>query len=69
MDPAKMFESIRLPFKQGVAAWVLAGSIGYFLYIRPKWYPTIEHEQARQFTPREVEEWNQRSGGGAKSKS
>ena len=26
--------------------------------IRPKWYPRIEYEKARAFTPKEVEEWN-----------
>ena len=53
------FEAIRLPFKQGVAAWCVASAVGYFLYIRPKWYPTIEHEKALTFTPKEVEQWNQ----------
>ena len=44
--------------KQGIAAWAVAGTIGYVLYIRPKMYPKIEYEQARTFTPKEVEEWN-----------
>jgi hypothetical protein len=30
----------------------------YVLYIRPKMYPKIEYEQARTFTPKEVEDWN-----------
>ena len=33
--------------------------------IRPKMYPRIEYEKARTFTPREVEEWNQRQYKGA----
>ena len=41
----------------GAAAWLVASVVGYVLYIRPKWYPKIEYEQARQFTPKEVEEW------------
>ena len=53
-----MLEEFRLPFKQGVAAWCLAGAIGYVLYIRPKMYPRIEYEQAKAFTPKEIEEWN-----------
>ena len=44
--------------KQGIAAWAVAGTIGYVLYIRPKMYPKIEYEQARTFTPKEVEDWN-----------
>ena len=44
--------------KQGLAAWAVAGSVGYVLYIRPKLYPTIQYEKARTFTPKEVEEWN-----------
>ena len=36
--------------KQGIAAWAVAGTIGYVLYIRPKMYPKIEYEQARTFT-------------------
>ena len=52
-----MLDAIRLPFKQGVAAWCLASAVGYWLYIRPKWYPTIEHEKAVPFTPKEVEQW------------
>lgn len=54
-----MIEALRLPFAQGVAAWVVAGSIGYVLFIRPKWYPTIVHEKAVAFTPKEVEQWNE----------
>ena len=53
-----MLDAIRLPFKQGVAAWCLASAVGYWMYIRPKWYPTIEHEKAVPFTPKEVEQWN-----------
>ena len=45
--------------RMGIAAWAVAGGIGYFLYIRPKWYPTITYEQAKVFTPKEIEEWNQ----------
>lgn len=54
LDVLKIWEFSR----QGLAAWAVAGSIGYVLYIRPKLYPRIEYEQARTFTPKEVEEWN-----------
>ena len=43
----------------GVAAWAVAGAIGYVLYIRPRMYPTITYEQAKVFTPKEIQEWNQ----------
>ena len=55
----QMLEQLRLPFAQGVAAWVVAGGIGYVMYIRPKWYPTITYEKAKTFTPKEIAEWNQ----------
>lgn len=42
----------------GLAAWAVAGTIGYVLYIRPKMYPRIEYDKARAFTPKEIEEWN-----------
>ncbi len=37
-----------------IAAWGVAGAVGYVLWIRPKWYPEIRHETARTFTPKEV---------------
>ena len=43
----------------GAAAWLVAGAIGYVLYIRPKMYPRIEYEKARAFSPKEVQEWNE----------
>eukprot|EP00316_Scyphosphaera_apsteinii_P003107 CAMPEP_0119321012 /NCGR_PEP_ID=MMETSP1333-20130426/54159_1 /TAXON_ID=418940 /ORGANISM="Scyphosphaera apsteinii, Strain RCC1455" /LENGTH=100 /DNA_ID=CAMNT_0007327869 /DNA_START=16 /DNA_END=319 /DNA_ORIENTATION=+ len=52
-----------LNFKGGVgfqlAAWGTASAIGYVLYLRPKWYPEIKRPQARAFTPKEVQEWNE----------
>ena len=84
--------------KMSLAAWAVAGSIGYVLCaarhapradpswsqacvsaaaahrmrpiplhadIRPKLYPRIEYERARVFTPKEVEEWNNRQRGAA----
>ena len=41
------------------AARVVAGGIGYVMYIRPKWYPTITYEKAKTFTPKEIAEWNE----------
>lgn len=49
--------------KVSISAWAAAGTLGYFLYLRPKWYPNIEHPKAREFTPREVEEWNEMQKG------
>ena len=46
--------------RPSIAAWVVSGAAGYYLFIRPKWYPTIEHERAQEFTPREVEQWNEK---------
>ena len=97
-EPLRIWELTRM----GLAAWVVAGAVGYVLCecracrvaqptrramfsptvgipadfssiddavvcmryadIRPKWYPKIEYEKARPFTPKEVEEWNQASG-------
>ena len=82
--------------KMSLAAWAVAGSIGYVLCaprsqqifpvrdaataaahrirsvpvhadIRPKLYPRIEYERARVFTPKEVEEWNNRQRGSGTS--
>ena len=44
--------------KLGLTAWAVAGTIGYFLYIRPKWYPKIEYSKAQTFSPKEIEDWN-----------
>lgn len=45
--------------KLSIGSWIVAGSLGYVLWIRPKWYPTIERPKATVFTPKELEEWNQ----------
>ena len=60
-EPFRIWEAS----KMGAAAWLAAGAIGYVLYIRPKMYPRIEYEKSRPFTPKEVEEWNQRQYKGA----
>jgi len=49
--------------RMSIAAWGVAGSIGYVLYLRPRLYPPPpEHRKAKAFTPREVEEWNAGKG-------
>ena len=53
-EPLRIWEATRM----GIAAWAVAGAIGYVMFIRPKWYPRIEYEKARPFTPKEIEEWN-----------
>ena len=54
-EALRVWEATRM----GVAAWAVAGAIGYVLYIRPRMYPTITYEQAKVFTPKEIQEWNQ----------
>ena len=49
-EPLRLWSTSR----SALAAWVVAGAIGYVLWIRPKWYPTVEHERAKPFTPKEV---------------
>jgi len=36
--------------------------------LRPKWYPAVKYDKAKEFTPRETEEWNELQRG-ATSKS
>lgn len=56
-EPLRVWDTTRF----GVAAWAVALAVGYFSYIRPKWYPVVEHDKAKPFTPKEVEEWNMAS--------
>jgi acyl-homoserine lactone acylase PvdQ len=46
---------------QSIGAWVVASGAGYWFYFRPKLYPQAERTKAKEFTPREVEQWNDRT--------
>ena len=50
-----------------LASWIVAGGAGYWLWLRPQWYPPVAYKKAETFTPAEVAEWNERSGGKKKA--
>ena len=50
-----------------IASWIIAGGAGYWLWLWPQWYPPVAYKKAETFTPAEVAEWNERSGGKKKA--